>query len=196
MLFRTPSVRHCAQRYGPNCRTIVAASACDQRRVVSRCAGPRTQARRPVRRSVCAPDDHHRPPAPGPAGRSAACRVDVAIATGRRRDWLARAGFRAGSDSIDPGARARRHRHGARQRLPPRAGACLPSDHAGCCSIRCETYSSRSDAVAPVILDPGNATPQTAAGGAVGGEARPGYRRQRRVSRGVRSRCSCALRRR
>ena len=59
----------------------------------------------------------------GPAGRRAACRVDVAIATGRRRDWLARAGFRAGSDSIDPGARARRHRHGARQRLPPRAGA-------------------------------------------------------------------------
>jgi len=32
---------------------------------------------------------------------------------------------------------------------------CLTSDHADCCSIRCETYSSRSDAVAPIIVDPG-----------------------------------------
>ena len=32
---------------------------------------------------------------------------------------------------------------------------CLTANHASCCSIRCETYSSRSDAVAPVILNPG-----------------------------------------
>ena len=31
----------------------------------------------------------------------------------------------------------------------------LPADQADCCSIRCETYSSRSDAIAPVIVDPG-----------------------------------------
>lgn len=33
---------------------------------------------------------------------------------------------------------------------------CLTPDQAGCCSIRCETYSSRSDAIAPVIFDPAN----------------------------------------
>ena len=66
----------------------------------------------------------------GRAGGGAACRVDVAIATRRRRDWLARAGFRAGSHSIDPGARTRRHRHDARQRLPPRAGA-MPARRSG-----------------------------------------------------------------
>jgi exopolysaccharide biosynthesis polyprenyl glycosylphosphotransferase len=32
----------------------------------------------------------------------------------------------------------------------------LSLDHASCCSVQCETYSSRSDAVAPVIFDPGN----------------------------------------
>jgi exopolysaccharide biosynthesis polyprenyl glycosylphosphotransferase len=32
----------------------------------------------------------------------------------------------------------------------------LSPDHASCCSSQCETYSSRSDAVAPAIFDPGN----------------------------------------
>jgi len=34
--------------------------------------------------------------------------------------------------------------------------ARLPADQAGGCSIRCETYSSRSDAIPPVIINPGN----------------------------------------
>ena len=33
-------------------------------------------------------------------------------------------------------------------------GRVLTPDQAGCCSIRCETYSSRSDAIPPVIFDP------------------------------------------
>ena len=97
--------------------------------------------------------DRRRPDSGGDRG---ARRIDVAVATGGRRRWLVRAGCGARPDSTRSGARCRRRGHCLANAFRRERARRLPADQAGCCSIRCETYSSRSDAIAPVIVSPGN----------------------------------------
>ena len=59
------------------------------------------------------------------------------------------------------------------------------------CAFRCETYSPQSDAVAPVILDPGNSRRKSASPGAHRRQARVGSRWQPRVPDRLRARLPC-----